>query len=108
MYETAQVIAFFEQVCQDATVQEALKPPCPATRQGFAAVAQAHGYNVEGADLDDYVRYYQFYGECQAAIARHQAGQEDLADWFAQWGRHLQRMERQAGRDRHDTIKRYM
>ncbi|WP_072620023.1 Nif11-like leader peptide family natural product precursor [Spirulina major] len=102
------VIRFFQQVCDDPALQDQLKPPCEATRHGFARIAQASGYSIDGADIDNYVRFVQFYGECQQAIARHQDGQEPLARWLNDWQKHLKRFEENPLDDRHDTIKRFL
>lgn len=102
------VIKFFQKVCDDSGLQEQLKPPCPATREGFAGVAQASGYNISGADLDNYVRFAQFYEQCQTAIARHQGGEKPLPQWLNEWEKHLQRFDENPLDDRYDTIKRFI
>lgn len=108
MSQRQEVLNFFQKVCDDPQVQDALKPPCPPTREGFAQVAQANGYTINGNAIDDYVRFYQFYHECQGAIARHQQGTEKLADWLNQWEQHLQNFEDDPLDDRSDTIKRFL
>ncbi|NEO86960.1 MAG: hypothetical protein F6J87_22280 [Spirulina sp. SIO3F2] len=108
MSQRQEVLNFFQKVCDDPQVQNALKPPCPPTREGFAQVAQANGYTINGHAIDDYVRFYQFYHECQGAIDRHQQGKEKLADWLNQWEQHLQNFDDDPMDDRHDTIKRFM
>lgn len=108
MSQREKVIEFFQTVCQEQQLQNQLKPPCPPTRQGFAAVAQARGYNLDGTDIDDYVRFYQFYEEFQEAIEQHQAGGESLANWLNQWQKHLKHFESNPTDDREETIKRFM
>ena len=108
MSQRQQVREFFQQICDNPQIQDELKPPCPPTREGFEKVAQAHGFAVTGFAIDDCVRFYQFYRECQHAIERHQQGQEKLADWLNQWEQHLQDMEDNPMDDRIETIKRFI
>lgn len=81
---------FFQAVCQDKALQDKLKSPCPANRQGFVDVAQEEGYSFTTVDIDNYVRFYQFYQEFQAAIERHQSRHENLSNWLKKWHRHVQ------------------
>jgi hypothetical protein len=108
MSQRERVIDFFQKVCDDPSIQNKLKAPCPANRQGFANVAQECGYDVSGADLDDYVRFYQFYTEFQRAIERHQAGKQTLPDWLNKWEKHLKKFSDDPLDDRYDTIKRFI
>jgi|GEM_PF-3009221 len=108
MSQHKKVIEFFQTACEDRKLQDRLKPPCPPTRQGFASVAKETGYDLDGKDIDDYVRFYQFYEEFQEAIDRHQAGGEPLADWLNQWQKHLQHFDSNPTDDREETIKRFI
>lgn len=108
MSQREQVIKFFQTACQDRALQDRLKPPCPPTRQGFAAVAREWGYNFDGTAIDDYVRFYQFYEEFQDAINRAQNGSEPLSHWMQKWQKHLKKFEEDPLRDREDTIKKFM
>jgi Nif11 domain len=108
MSQRQQVIRFFQKACQDRELQNRLKPPCPPNRQGFVTVAREWGYNVQGEDFDEYVKFYQFYEEFQTAIARHQEGQEHLATWLNKWEKHLKKIEQTPLDDRRDTIKRFL
>lgn len=100
-----QVENFFQAVCQDPDLQNKLKPPCPANRQGFVNIAQECGYSFTSTDLDRYVRFYQFYKEFQAAIEKHQSNQEDLSVWLKKWQRHIQLCDSDNDQDK---ISRYM
>ncbi len=99
---------FFQVVCQDRDLQEKLKPPCPANRDGFVNVAHERGYTFTTVELDNYVRFYEFYKEFQAAIARHQSGNEKLSDWLKKWHKHVKRYDLNPPDDERDTIRRYM
>lgn len=108
MSQREQVIDFFQAACNNSELQDRLKPPCPPNRQGFSAIARDWGYDLQGDDIDDYVKYYQFYEEFQKAIARHQSGGEHLATWLNKWEKHLRKLASTPGDDRQDTIKRYL
>ncbi|WP_265262376.1 Nif11-like leader peptide family natural product precursor [Spirulina subsalsa] len=108
MSQREDIIGFFQKVCDDPTLQDQLKPPCPANRDGVANIAQAWGFNLTGADIDDYVRFAAFYPQFQDAIAQHQSGGEHLADWLNKWRKHLKKFEETPLDDRYDTIKRYL
>lgn len=100
-----QVEHFFQAICQDRDLQNKLKPPCPANRQGFVNIAQEGGYSFTSADIDEYVRFYQFYEEFQAAIDRHQSNQEELSVWLQKWQKHIRLYHRDNDRDK---LNRYM
>lgn len=108
MSNRQQVIGFFQTACQNRELQDRLKPPCSPNRQGFAAIAREWGYDIQGEDLDEYVKFHQFYEEFQKAIARHQEGEEHLATWLNKWEKHLKKVERMPSDDRRDTIKRFL
>jgi hypothetical protein len=107
MSHQEEVYQFFQAVCQNKTLQDKLKAPCPANRQGFVNVAQASGYNFTTADVDKYVRFYQFYQEFQAAIERYQSGSEDLSSWLKKWQKHIQLCDRDLADDE-GTIRYYL
>lgn len=107
MSQRERVVDFFQKVCDDPATQNKLKAPCPANRQGFANVANECGYDISGMDIDDYVRFYQFYEEFQQAIDRHQTGKEKLADWLNQWQKHLRKFDEES-LDDYDTMRRYI
>ncbi|MDB9316048.1 Nif11-like leader peptide family natural product precursor [Spirulina sp. CS-785/01] len=102
------IINFFQQVCNNPTLQDKLKSPCPANRHGFAQVANELGYDLTGSDIDDYVRFAEFYEEFQKAIERHQSGEEQLASWLNKWQKHLRRFSQDPLNDHKDTIRRYI
>ncbi|MFP4296928.1 MAG: Nif11-like leader peptide family natural product precursor [Spirulinaceae cyanobacterium] len=108
MSQRKQVIDFFQTACQDVALQNRLKAPCSPTRQGFAAVARDWGYDFDGTEIDEFVRYHQFYEQFQAAVERHQQGTENLADWLNQWQIYLKRMADTPFDEREETIKRYL
>lgn len=99
---------FFQAVCQEKVLQDKLKPPCPATRQGFVNVAQEFGYVFSTASLDAYVRFYPFYGEFQAALEKHQSGIKELSKWLEKWQRHIRLCDENPLDDYQDTIRRYI
>ncbi|MBD2580461.1 Nif11-like leader peptide family natural product precursor [Oscillatoria sp. FACHB-1406] len=102
------VIRFFQTACGDRELQDRLKSLNPPNRQTFAAIAQEKGQDIEGEDLDEYVRFAQFYEQFQDAIARHQNGEEHLATWLNKWEKHLKKLDEVPHDDRRDTIKRYL
>jgi len=108
MSQRENVIEFFQKVCHDEALQNRLKAPCPATRQGFAAVAREAGYSFAGEDIDDYVRFVYFYERFQDAIAKHQVGECSLPDWLNKWEKHVQRFADDPLSDHDDTIRRYI
>lgn len=108
MSQPDDVDLFFQAVSQEQALQDNLKPPCPANRNGFVKVAHAWGYSFSPLELDNYVRFYEFYQEFQAAINRHQSGVEDLSDWLKKWQKHIERYDRNPMNDEQDTIRRYI
>ncbi len=104
MSHQLEVEKFLQTVCRDKTLQDKLKAPCPANRQGFVKVAQESGYNFTTADIDRYVRFYQFYKEFQAAI---ESGSEDLSSWLKKWQKHIQLCDRDLADDE-GTIRSYL
>lgn len=108
MYQQQEVHQFFQAVCQDKTLQNKLKHPCPTNRRWFTDVAQESGYNFTTKDIDNYVRFYQFYKEFQIAIESHQSDSTELSDWLKKWQRHIQLYDQNPLDDYRDTIRRYI
>lgn len=108
MSKRQQVIRFFQTACGDRELQDRLKSLNPPNRQNFAALAQEKGQDIEGEDIDEYVKLAQFYEQFQKAIARHQGGEEHLATWLNKWEKHLKKLGDGSQDDRRDTIKRYL
>lgn len=108
MSKRQQVIQFFQAACHNRELQERLKSLNPPNRQNFAALAQASGQDVRGEDFDEYVQFSEFYQEFQAAISRHQRGEEALASWLNKWEKHVKKMAAASQDDRQETIKRYL
>ncbi len=105
MSQQKDVAQFLQAVCQDKALQDQLKALETANRQSFVNVAQEWGYSFTTVDLDNHVRFYQFYKEFQVAIEEHQSGSESLSGWLNQWYKHIQLYDRD---DDQDKINRYM
>lgn len=108
MSQQEEVSKFFQAVCQDKTLQDKLKAPCPPNREGFVSVAQESGYSFTTGDIDSYVRFYQFYKEFQTAIEKHQSESADLSKWLQKWQKHIKLCDRELSDDHQDTIRRYV
>ena len=106
--QSSLVIEFLQKTCKEKMLRHQLKSPYPANRESFEKVAKHWGYDITGHDIDDVVRFYQFYPEFQKAIARHEAREESLIDWLEKWFRHIHQVDNDPLDDERDTIKRYL